>query len=162
MNAITTALVTAGIKIPPLNKRIWLWLNDHPGKTSEEVGLAINSPCTHVSSTLSNMEKRKMVTSTRSVTYKSKKGAQLVKHYKTAGFVFEVKPVPYQPKKKKVRPALAPVALAPVAPVIAPTPLFAAATLKKSLMESLDDYKLGELRAVYAQLSRMFATTLTS
>ena len=36
-NALTTALVSAGFPAMPLNKRVWLWLRDNPGKTCREI-----------------------------------------------------------------------------------------------------------------------------
>lgn len=36
-STLTAAFKDAGYKLPPLKKRVWLWLKDHPGKTPSDV-----------------------------------------------------------------------------------------------------------------------------
>lgn len=61
MNAISTALKTAGVKLPPLNKRVWLWLHDHPGKSAKVIALALKDSPSQVGTVLRDMERRGMV-----------------------------------------------------------------------------------------------------
>lgn len=60
-NQIELAIKKAGMKIPPLNKRIWLWLKDHPCKTAREISVALGAPFGQVSTRLVKMKDRKMV-----------------------------------------------------------------------------------------------------
>jgi len=60
-NALTTALVSAGFPAMPLNKRVWLWLRDHPGKTCREISDAIGALAGDVSVALLDLHRRKMV-----------------------------------------------------------------------------------------------------
>lgn len=59
------ALIQAGVRIPPLNKRIWLWLRDHPAQTYKAISAALGEKHSGVSSVLTNMNKRGMLTVTQ-------------------------------------------------------------------------------------------------
>jgi hypothetical protein len=61
MNTITAALKNAGVPVPPLAKRIWLWLKDHPNKTSREVSTALNAVHSQVATLTNQMYKRGML-----------------------------------------------------------------------------------------------------
>jgi predicted transcriptional regulator len=52
----------AGLKGTPLNKRIWLWLRDHKGKTASEIAVALGVEKADVTSTLSSSVTRGVVT----------------------------------------------------------------------------------------------------
>jgi hypothetical protein len=41
MNQITSALVSAGVKIPSVSKRIWNYIKDHPGVSAKRVSQAL-------------------------------------------------------------------------------------------------------------------------
>jgi len=78
MNSIAIALKTAGVKTPPQTQRIWTHLHDSPraliGIPSKEISKALGISNGNVSSLLSGMARRGMVTYTvdgRSRRYKS-------------------------------------------------------------------------------------------
>lgn len=60
-NQLTNALVNAGFPHMPVNKRIWLWINDHPGKTTHDVSVALGISHATASATLSNLYERGML-----------------------------------------------------------------------------------------------------
>ena len=60
-NTMTAALVSAGFPAVPLNKRVWLWLRDHPGKTCREISTATGALAGDVSVALLDLHRRKMV-----------------------------------------------------------------------------------------------------
>ena len=144
MNSITQALKTAGAVIPPLNKRVWLWLKDHPGKSAKEIAIAIQAKHGDVSSTLGNLAKRRMVTVTQDLHLHR---AQTLR-YTTCIREYELLPLPMTkkatppPVQPKPRPEPAPAAPMP------PTP--------KPLMEVLENYTLKELRVVRDGLNHLF------
>lgn len=140
MNSITQALKTAGAVIPPLNKRVWLWLKDHPGKSAREVAVAINAKHGDVSSTLGNLAKRRMVTVTQDLHLHR---AQTLR-YTTCIKEYELLPMPMA---KKVAPPVQPTPRPEPAPM-PPTP--------KPLMEVLENYTLKELRVVRDGLNHLF------
>ena len=140
MNSITQAFKTAGAVIPPLNKRVWLWLKDHPGKSAREVAIAINAKHGDVSSTLGNLAKRRMVTVTQDLHLHR---AQTLR-YTTCIKEYELLPLPMAKK------AAPPVEATP-RPAPAPTP-----PTPKPLMEVLENYTLKELRVVRDGLNHLF------
>ena len=61
MNSIAHALKVSGMTLPPLNKRIWLWLKDHPEKTAEEIATALGEKLNTVSAQMTNLRDRDML-----------------------------------------------------------------------------------------------------
>jgi hypothetical protein len=152
MNDITTALKTAGVQIPPLNKRVWLWLNDHPFKTSRDIALALKASHSQVATVLRTMERRKMVACqeapARPVRGKGARKTVFTWHTLTRTFV--LLPKPKKVEKAFVAPTPVAFTLAPNAvPGITPT----AAPPKGFDMESCT---LRELRALYVSLKELF------
>lgn len=94
MSQVVTALKEAGIKLPPLKKRIWLWLKDHPGKSAREVALALNVPREiDVYGDLTDMFKRGMVNVVIDKRH-TKKGIGLVRTYTVVDVSkYELKPL---------------------------------------------------------------------
>lgn len=92
--------------LPPLNKRIWLWLKDHPNKTAREIELALGETRPgHVSNSVSDLHTRGMV-SARAVNNsvyphgrKTNRGRSLVNVYSALGSEFELLPRPKAPSK---------------------------------------------------------------
>ena len=154
MNQITSALHNAGVKLPPINKRIWLWLHDHPGKTSKEVSVALGVTHANASSQLGNMVKRRMVQGTqqkhpfRNITEW---------HYETSIKKFELLPVRKALKAPKTfvapPPAFVPPVPTPEVPKPTKTPLEA---IPAPLLATLEQYKLSELRLIRDGLNYLF------
>jgi hypothetical protein len=141
MNAISTALKTSGVKLPPTNKRIWLWLHDHPGRTAKEVANAIGVANSTTSSQLGNMVSRGMVTA---VSEKHPHRESQLRRYATCIREFELLPMPRR-ASACTPPPMPPFMVKPEAPKL-PGPL----------MQTLDKYTLGELRAIHAGLNHLF------
>ena len=149
MNNITHAFKTAGMRLPPLNKRIWLWLHDHAGKTYAEVATALNERPGNVSSQLGLMARRGMV-STSASERRTSKGIRITTVYATAIKAFELLPFPAASKPHKLpEPTVVPVQQAAVTvPTARPT--------SKAATEVLENYTLRELRAVRDALNYLF------
>ena len=125
MNTMTHAIKTAGIPIPPANKRIWLWLKDHPEKTGGEIAKAIGMKDNNVSALCGNMVQRglmKVIELPRVVTSGYGSAERLVLHYsvdpKMRG-VFELLPAP---KKVKTANTVQPVKDETPKAALAPAP----------------------------------------
>ena len=147
MNTITHAFKASGVKLPPLNKRVWLWLHDHPGKTAKEVAVAIGAKQGDVSSTLGNMVKRRMVVRGQG---RRRPGAPgWVSYYTTCINVFELLPMP-RAKATPVSPQL------PLPLVEQPKPAVTLPPVPKSVMSVLEGYTLRELRVIRDALNKLF------
>lgn len=141
MGNVTDALKTAGVKVPPLNKRVWLWLHDHPNKTYTEIGAAINEPPSNVSGTLSAMQKRGMVQGAREYMRGTNR---LVTRYCTLGKSFALKPLPTP--KLEAEPKVE-------VQVAAELPKMPPEAVAKSLLDTLS---VKEAFALYQELRAMF------
>jgi hypothetical protein len=62
MTNVAEALKSSGLKLPSLTYRVWQWVHDHPGKSAKDISTAIKVKHSNVSSALSDMVRRKMVT----------------------------------------------------------------------------------------------------
>lgn len=152
MNAITSALHVAGVKLPPLNKRVWLWLHDHPGKTSKEVALALGQSHGSVSSALGNMVKRRMVQGTQQPNPRRNVSEW---HYETCIKKFELLPLRKKAKASPAAPAwIATGVPTPEAPKPVKTPLEA---IPAPLLATLEQYTLKELRIIRDGLNFLFS-----
>jgi DNA-binding MarR family transcriptional regulator len=147
MNAISTALKTSGVKLPPTNKRIWLWLHDHPGRTAKEVANAIGVANSTTSSQLGSMVSRGMVTA---VSEKHPHRDIQLLRYTTCIREFELLPLPSARRTARMVDVLQ--SGAELGRVVA-VPL---APVPKPLLEVLESYTLKELRSVRDGLNRMF------
>lgn len=150
MNTITHAFKQSGIQLPPLNKRVWLWLHDHPGKTYSEVAKAIGAAPGNVSSTLGNMVKRRMVAASSSERYTGK-GLRNTTVYRTASKEFELLPLPRKAKAP-------PIPQMPLSRVEQPKPAVIPPAPKAvlSVLSVLENYTLRELRAIRDALNNLF------
>jgi hypothetical protein len=78
MNNMTDALRVAGMTLPPLNKRVWLWLKDHPEKTYKDVANALSISLSAASGALHDLHDRLMV-----VVFKDKSHATKASSFRT-------------------------------------------------------------------------------
>jgi hypothetical protein len=150
MTALSQALQSAGVKLPPLNKRIWLWLHDHPGKTSKEVSVTLGIPTATASSILGIMVKRKMVT-VSTIDYNHRN--QEVLRYATQGKSFVLLPLPKKPNASTFSTLVATSVQMPEAPKPVKTPLEA---IPVHMWKMLDQYKLSDLRLLRDGLNFLF------
>lgn len=101
---MTIALQSAGIPLPSLSKRLFLWIKDHPDTTSLGVAQAMHLPRSDVSSMCSQLVKRGML----SVRYEKRRtGASGVIRdvglYSTKIAEYELLPFQKGPDKRKAR-----------------------------------------------------------
>lgn len=143
MNAIAHAMKQAGVPMPPLTKRVWLWLHDHPGKTSKDIGIALGAKHSDVATVMDSLYKRTMVARAKDKVGRTAAGSpKEVFVWSTVGKSYELLPMP-----KKV-------ARAPVVGVLpAKPPVVPAETTTRIDLESMT---LRELRALYIQLKEIF------
>lgn len=99
----------------PLNKRIWLWISDHPGKTPADISHALRAPHSNVSATLNDLMARGMLSRTETKRHTSH-GVRKTHEYTVAMREYELLPV-----RKKATPAAKP-PLAPAETNAAPAP----------------------------------------
>ncbi len=138
MNQISSALAQAGIKMPPLNERVWNCLRDSKlPRTGKVISQMLNVKPADVSGVLSNMVKRGMV----SVDYQPESvkvgrgyARREVGHYTAVGTHYELRPIP-----------LKPAAVAPV--VVHPTPVTV----------DIEKMTLSEAHILYKRLKEFFA-----
>ena len=147
MNTITHAFKASGIKLPPLNKRVWLWLHDHPGKTAKEVAVAIGAKQGDVSSTMGNMVKRKMVRREEQM-----RRGDATYRYTTCIREYELLPMPSVKvaKQSPFSPQL------PLPLVEQPKPAVMLPPVPKPVMSVLENYTLKELRVIRDALNKLF------
>lgn len=126
MTSMEHAMKQAGVKLP-LMHRAWLMVKDHPGITSQRVANFLKAKPADVSSTMSQLRRRKMVDSkvqaTKCVMGKGT-GIRAVYTYTVPARMKEYELLPLAVPKSKVKgPAPAPAVTAPapaVAPAVAP------------------------------------------
>ena len=149
MNSITEAMKKVGISIPQI-KRVWVWLKDHPEKTSKEIGLAIGLDPSIVSALLHNLKSRGMVTSRKeyniSSSFSKSPGRNYITVYRTVGAEYELLPVKKTPRPAAIK--------AEVLKVSAATPTPNPVVKKKF---SIDDLSVYEAKELYEQLKTIFA-----
>lgn len=100
-NQLTNALVKAGFPSMPLNKRIWLWVKDHPDRTTHDISAAIGINHNRASVALLDLASRGMVTR-RKVKRRTSKGS-MASTFEYAACIgeFELLPVrkSFEPEK---------------------------------------------------------------
>lgn len=155
------ALQKAGFATKSQSERIWLWLKDHPRKTSTEVAYAVHIDKKNVTSLLAQLRARKMVTSTIDYTRRKLNGRHPTE-WVTVGSEYELLPRPRklgldlagrvpEPQVQVVRVAAVPTP----APTPMPTPAPTAAPVADitALVEGLT---LKQARSVYKYLHALF------
>lgn len=145
MTDMTQALQKAGLTVPH-NKRIWMWLKDHPGKTAKEISLALKLSPAIVYTLLADMEKRRMIQSGKEnlCNTGTKFCRKTVKIFTAVGREFELLPVP----KRKPR-----VINTPIPEPVVKLPILPSPTRSKI---SLEDLSLMEAKDLYEQLKKIF------
>ena len=148
MNAMTQALVAAGVKTPTQMQILWTIVRDYPGKPAKFIIDTAKLPEASAHAALNVMVHRKMLRF-ELVPMRVKAGNTFsergVRHYYTAIREFELLP----PVKKVNRSAPTKPAPAPI-----PAPLIAAPT---PVGIDLDNLTIAQARVVYRQLKEMFA-----
>ena len=154
MNDITTALKTAGVKLPSQMKRVWTYIKDHPNSTRDTLIKALKLPSGGVSSLLSQMVNRKMVNRKKERRICTRAGVSkplTVWVYHTDLVAYEVLPAFEKITGKKK------VTLAPES-VIHLTPKEPAPALLTTW--NIPDMKLSDARDLYLELKKYFGGAL--
>jgi len=137
MNDVSVALKTAGVKLPTLKKRIWLWLKDHPDKTYREIAHALNVRKTDCATQLGVMENRGMLSRVKGTLRHSSASAWSVVFDE-----YELLP----PRARALNPLDRPISTQ----LIRPQPVVAPGKIDVSSL------KLSEARALYVELKKYF------
>ncbi len=147
MNALTQALKTAGVTLPPQNQRIWQWLKDTGPHTALDIASELKIGQPTVVATLNDMRVRKMIEKTER---KDHKGKRIASTYAAIGREYEL-----LPKKVKCGDAGRAVANAAKLPALPATDTYLAKP-KFNAEAHLADLTLAELRQVYTFLKGVF------
>ena len=149
MNTMTIALKNAGLTVP-VNKRVWLWLKDHPSKTVLEIknglGEASDKP---IYNAMHDLAARGMVsvTKVKPLRHANEPGPSLVNKYTTLGSEFELLP------KRKTPPTV-------VAKHVASTPTPVTQKEPEKVVGkfaiNIENMTLADARALYLQLKEFF------
>lgn len=155
MNQMTQALQAAGVQTPSQMQRIWTALKDShrtPGMTSKDVAAATGIKFSNVSSILTDMFKRNMVSVVKAPR-RAAAGAQHAFYYTALGNKYELKPRRHT--KPTARPATSGTAFplpANYMPPAAPAPKPPA----PSHGVDLDKLTLGQIKALLADIQALF------
>lgn len=148
MNSIPDALKAAGVKLPSLKNRIWLWLKDHPGKNYKTVATALKATPSSVSSQLGDLYARGML-SCETVPSNAKRGVKSIKIYSALGREYELAPLPLKNSPCKTHTKRVPID-APLIHIGTLPPLPA----HKGI--DVEQLTISEARALYRKLQEMF------
>ena len=142
MNNVSTALKTAGVKLPSVKKRIWLWLKDHPKKTYNEIAVALNISKIDCSTQLGIMYNRGMLSKVKGVYVPGSSAS--INLWSIIYDEYELLP----PRARALNPLDRPIStqLIHPQPVIEPAPCSVDVT----------SLKLSEARALYVELKKYF------
>jgi len=148
---LKAALAQAGVAVKSLNERAWHWLHDHPGSTVNACADSLKEERGDVSSVVSLMWRRDMVTFTEAYLDKSRPNMKS-RLYSTKGKVFEIKPVirdSTRPNKrtldKKQKDAALPIALAPVVEI----------SMDERMEALVEKLSIKEARCLYEKLKAL-------
>ena len=132
MTKIAEQLKKSGLAVPA-NKRVWMYLKDHPHKSAKEIALGLNVHPAQVYTALNDLSSRKMVVNHIELE-KRGVGRRSIKVYQAAGDRFELKPVKSFVKIEE------PVVVQPVKPVEI----------------NIDTLTVKEAKALYDKLKEIF------
>ena len=154
MTAIREALKDAGVKLP-LNRRVWNWVKDHPGKTAKEIALGLNEPAQKVYNAVADIECRGMVIG--KPVYRSRYtgfGPKTAKEYTAVGDRFELLPT----RKKSPGPSSSVTVVKSGVVMQHPSQMTAVDVAKPASTHhvDVDALPLAEARRVYLKLREIF------
>jgi hypothetical protein len=156
---LKAALAQAGVAVKSLNERAWLWLHDHPGSTVNACADSLKESRGDVSSVVSLMWRRDMVTFVEAYLDRSRPNMKS-RLYSTKGKVFAVKPVireSSRPSKKTLannqREAALLIAPTP-APIPTPTPV-AEVSIEERMEGIVEKLTIKEARCLFEKLKAL-------
>ena len=133
MTKIVEQLKKSGLAVS-VNKRVWMYLKDHPNKSAKDIALALNVQQAQVYVAVNFMSSRKMLTSYIELE-KRGVGRRSIKVYQAVGDRYEMLPPPVQ-KIQEVT-------------VIMPEPV-------KQIEVNIDTLTVKEAKALYDKLKEIF------
>lgn len=148
MNDITTALATAGVKLPTKLERTWNLLKEEGPKDYRQVQRALNIPEGSASSTLNDLVMRDMATMSRPLMPAGRGKARAV--YTAKGRVYALLPRKTSVHAQKVAAVKQAALVTPAAAEPLPPKEFNA-------QEHVDALTLKQAKAVYEALKEVFA-----
>ena len=170
MNAMVQALKDAGIKTPPQTQRIWQWLKDNDrsgqGKPASDISLALGVPMSNVSTLLSDMVNRKMISYVDHVSLRHK--SRKLRYYKAVGHTYELLPRPKAVRTEAVKADLNRLLRDKLdaMPIAGKVEHHEAAPMQREQMNNqvlmlrrpvnIDNMTIGEARELYTKLKGMF------
>lgn len=143
--AVAVALKKAGLRTPSQMLQIWTWVKDHPRVLATDIGSTLPIPMSSVSSVLAQLVARKMMQGKKEWSVHAKRE---LTYYTAIGKTYELLP---DVRPKPLKPS-APASLAVAEPAQEPTPT------RSTIEEMTDRLTVGEARALYRVLDRMFGT----
>lgn len=154
MNAITLALKTAGVKVPPVSERIWRLVKDHPGLSARQVIDKLSLKEASCSSILHQLTARGMLeTKSISVMRRIPAGGTAPRRVKTfyvnprMGGEYELLPLPKKDAKVTQLSVAKRECVAPATPVTCET---------KTGAPDIDHLTLAQARELYKVLHQLF------
>jgi predicted transcriptional regulator len=132
MTKIAEQLKKSGLAVS-VNKRVWMYLKDHPDKSAKDIALALNVHQAQVYVAVNFMSSRKMLTSYIELE-KRGVGRRSIKVYRAAGDRYEL--LPLIQKNQEVT-------------VIVPEPA-------KQIEVNIDTLTVKEAKALYDKLKEIF------
>ena len=137
------------LRIKPLIERTWLWLRDHPEKTTAEMAAAIGEKLSAVSSVISTMALRGMVVRTTKQDLRNRRTAY---RYKVSIKEYELLPPPLVQKPPTPATASSPT----TATALVPTTAAMHEDKLQVMIAALEQCTLSECRALYVHLEKIF------
>lgn len=143
------------MKVPPRTERIFNYVKDHPDVTAETVRKALKMEASSVSSILSQLESRKMLSSvSKALRVNSSNGKSMLRH--VAHYTAIIKEYELLPKPKKVAAVAAEVQKKPrIELTIVPVEK-KSSNLPPSIDEFIERLTIGDARRLHQKLDAMF------
>ncbi len=157
------ALKEAGIQLPPLKQRVWLWLRDHPDHTAKEVAAALSAPIARVASDLTMLLRRNMLVRKMDRLSRRGSGPATVWRYSVSPSMrgqYEMLPIVLTdrlrvPKGRPCEPVVS-VQSAPAAAPSAPAPAADQTTDEQWMEDLVKSLSLTNARKLYDRLKDFF------
>lgn len=146
---VTNAPISAGFPSMSLKKRVWLWLRDHPGKTSTEIANGMSLQQSSISVVMKDMTDREMVA--RKLVHRRNVSSirPQVFEYETCIREFEVLPKKTKVAGKKTR------GRRPLVDLFNKAAGIITEDVPTSKID-IDKMPIGEARALYEKLHKLF------
>lgn len=159
MTQIALALVAAGVKIKPLNERIWLFIRDNPGCNLRKIQDFYGKVGT--AQAVNTLYLRKMVTRSKEYRMASNFRGKHVYTYTAAMADYDVLPMPYKSKVVEPETIIEPVQVEMRIPEnenLHPDNLVVPEAVQ-DLDTQIDAMTVGEARKLYGKLHAIFGAS---